>query len=74
MTNTHTQMMAAGGGSSSFDSLGMPKIRPRGSKGEEKPAEEAPATAAEVAPVRLRVSVCVWIIWMDGMKCVHVYL
>lgn len=45
-------MMAAGGGSS-FDSLGMPKIRPRGSKGEEKPAEEAPATAAEVAPVRV---------------------
>lgn len=42
-------MMAAG---STFDNLGMPTIRPRGSKGEEKPAEEAPAVA-EVAPVSL---------------------
>jgi hypothetical protein len=39
--------MKAGG--SSFDSLGMPKIRPRG-KGEEKTTTETPAVA-EVAPV-----------------------
>lgn len=41
-----TQMMVAG---SAFDNLGMPTIRPRGSTGEEKRAEETPAVT-EVAP------------------------
>lgn len=40
-------MMAA---SSAFDNLGMPTIRPRGSTGEEKRAEETTAVA-EVAAV-----------------------
>lgn len=68
------------GGGSAFDGLGMPTIRPRGSKGEEKRAEVAPAVA-EVAPVsqqarngggvcaclRTRASIYRWC--LDGRHC-----